>query len=435
MIIRTKSLKDFIERAKIRHINKYDYSKTVYSKTHEKVTIICPEHGEFKQTPHNHLAGQGCPKCGILSTRNSHKKYNTANIIEKFIEIHGEIYDYSKFIYNGFNTKSIIICKTHGEFYQTPSSHLRGLGCAKCGHEKTASSKRSSILEFISKANIIHNKKYDYSKVNYINSKTKVTITCPIHGEFLQSPSIHLSGSGCPKCSGKLKYTKDEWIEKANKKHNFKYDYSNVEYINNKTKVNVICPIHGPFFQTPNDHLDGCGCPKCKIDNQRFSIEKILELMKATHGSKYDYSKSDIKTTADKIKIICPEHGEFWQTPGNHIYLSHGCPRCRLKNQNHIFEFFRKNLPNKTILWEYSPDWLYPQRIDIFIKELSVAIEYNGEQHYTPIDIFGGIETFNKQKELDVRKYNKCVENRCKVFYIKYNYTDQTLNDILNELR
>lgn len=366
MIIRTKSLKDFIERAKIRHNNKYDYSKTVYSKTHEKVTIICPEHGEFKQTPHNHLAG---------------------------------------------------------------------LGCAKCGHEKTASSKRSSILEFISKANIIHNKKYDYSKVNYINSKTKVTITCPIHGEFLQSPSIHLSGSGCPKCSGKLKYTKDEWIEKANKKHNFKYDYSNVEYINNKTKVNVICPIHGPFFQTPNDHLDGCGCPKCKIDNQRFSIEKTLELMKATHGSKYDYSKSDIKTTADKIKIICPEHGEFWQTPGNHIYLSYGCPRCRLKNQNHIFEFFRKNLPNKTILWEYSPDWLYPQRIDIFIKELSVAIEYNGEQHYTPIDIFGGIETFNKQKELDVRKYNKCVENRCKVSYIKYNYTDQTLNDILNELR
>ena len=198
-------------------------------------------------------------------------------------------------------------------------------------------------------------------------------------------------------------------------------------------------------------------------DRQYSPMGKFLDFSKLDKGPNPDYFKdhvfvngsswnevaprvtqiknflgiTDGKTlmTADKIKIICPEHGEFWQTPGNHIYLSHGCPRCRLKNQNHIFEFFRKNLPNKTILWEYSPDWLYPQRIDIFIKELSVAIEYNGEQHYTPIDIFGGIETFNKQKELDVRKYNKCVENRCKVFYIKYNYTDQTLNDILNELR
>ena len=139
--------------------------------------------------------------------------------------------------------------------------------------------------DFITRAIAVHGNKYDYSKVEYINSATKVCIICPEHGEFWQTPNCHLSGNGCPKCAGNLKHSKDDFIKRSIAVNGNKYDYSKVEYINSKTKVCIICPEHGEFWQTPDSHYTGQGCPKCGIvkgssKRRLWTIEKCKEVAK-----------------------------------------------------------------------------------------------------------------------------------------------------------
>lgn len=183
---------EFIEKSKIKHNNKYDYSKVNYINNHTKVCIICPEHGEFWQTPHDHKdGGYGCPQCAG----------NVLCSVEKFIEkakaIHGDKYDYSKVKYKNANTKVCIICPEHGEFWQTPHSHTAmKQGCPKC-----AGVKKLTQEEFIERCKEVHHNYYSYDKLKYINTDTKILVTCPKHGDFLTSPLNHLyAGSGCPKC-------------------------------------------------------------------------------------------------------------------------------------------------------------------------------------------------------------------------------------------
>ena len=147
--------------------------------------------------------------------------------IEKAIKIHGDKYDYSKVNYTNCDTKIIIICKIHGEFLQIPAKHLSKSGCNECSYIQRGDLCRLTKEEFIEKAQKIHNDKYDYSKVNYINWKTHIIIICKIHGEFLQEPNSHLQGATCRKCSyiqrGDLyRLTKKEFIEKSNKIHDNK---------------------------------------------------------------------------------------------------------------------------------------------------------------------------------------------------------------------
>lgn len=195
---------EFIEKARKVHGNKYDYSKAKYKNGHEKVIIICPKHGEFKQTPNSHLMGQGCPKCfferqgAITRERNL---FTQDQFIEKARRIHGDKYDYSKVEYKGAAYKVCIICPKHGEFFQLANNHIQGCECPKCSDEKTAQKNTFTTQEFIERARKVHGDKYDYSKVIYLKAKKKVCIICPEHGEFLQTPDSHLRGAGCPKCN------------------------------------------------------------------------------------------------------------------------------------------------------------------------------------------------------------------------------------------
>ena len=190
-----KTTKEFITESKTIHNDRYDYSKVEYVNAKTKVCIICPEHGEFWQTPSNHLKGQGCPKCGGIY------HYNTQEWVEEAKKVHKNKYDYSKVEYVNNKTDVCIICPEHGEFWQTPNTHLRGSGCPICGQINRTKTKTLPLNEFIIKAFLVHGDKYDYSKVEYVNSKTKVCITCPKHGEFWQTPDVHLQGKGCPKCN------------------------------------------------------------------------------------------------------------------------------------------------------------------------------------------------------------------------------------------
>jgi hypothetical protein len=158
------NIESFIEKAKLLHGNKYDYSKSVYTNAFNKLIIICPEHGEFKTTARNHYyKGYGCKKCGY---RNPYNKHNTEYFIEQAVSIHGDKYDYSAVQYNGCDKHVIIICKKHNKFSQQASSHINGHGCRKCG----ASTGEKLINTILTNYNInfVHQKMFK----DCINPKT-----------------------------------------------------------------------------------------------------------------------------------------------------------------------------------------------------------------------------------------------------------------------
>jgi hypothetical protein len=242
----------FIQKARAKHGDRYDYSKVVYVNSSAKVTIICKVHGEFLQNPHNHVMGKGCPDCA------GSKHLTTEKFIQKARAKHGDRYDYSKVAYISSSVKVEIVCKTHGSFLQTPPNHFHGKGCAKCA------GKCPTTADFIEKAKAVHGTDlYGYSLVDYVKSSAKVKIICKVHGEFLQTPNRHLSGSGCAQCAGNTQLTSQEFIEKATLKHDGKYDYSLVNYVQSHSKVKIICKEHGIFLQTPDNHSHGKGCPDC----------------------------------------------------------------------------------------------------------------------------------------------------------------------------
>ena len=319
----------FIERAREIHGDLYDYSKVEYINYQTKVCIICPIHGEFWMTPNNHLHKTNPRKCPNCQHRSF--AYTRDEFIEKAKGVHGDKYDYSKVEYINNSTKVCIICLEHGEFWQRPSSHLKGFGCQACAMEVSPSNKKN-ITQFIEQATEIHGGKYDYSKVEYVNAHTKVCIICPEHGEFWQTPHKHINAKrGCPSCgqissASKRQMTKEVFIQKAKSVHGDKYDYSKVEYNGRKNEVCIICPIHGEFWQTPSNHLNGNGCIKCNGGIQ-YTLDEFISKAKLIHGDKYDYSKVEYVNCFAKVCIICPIHGEFWQSPSKHLY-GQGCKKC-----------------------------------------------------------------------------------------------------------
>jgi hypothetical protein len=267
--------KEFIEKAKLIHGNKYDYSEIEYINSITKVKIICPKHGMTLQSPNYHLknGGMGCRKCGIERSALT-KSSSTDEFIKKAKLIHGDKYDYTKTNYEKVNKNVIIACPDHGEFLQTPGSHLSGSNCYDCSVDIIKSKTRLTTKEFIEKAKLIHGDQYDYSKVKYQNSRTKITIICKEHGEFMMEANSHTSGGqNCPKCSliestKRMTYTTKQFIEKAVKKHKGLYGYKKSNYVKSNIKVIIECTYHGDFLQAPAQHLGGEGCPHCAKEIQ-----------------------------------------------------------------------------------------------------------------------------------------------------------------------
>ena len=237
--------------------------------------------------------------------------------------------------------------------------------------------------KFIEKANKKHCNKYDYSKVNYINSHTEVIIICPEHGEFLQRPSTHLR-CGCPKCglerkSKKLSLTTEKFIERSKIIHNNEYDYSQTIYKNASTKVDILCQQHGIFKQLPFAHLSGQGCPYCAGKN--ITTEDFIKKAKLIHDEKYDYSKVNYVNNNTKVSIICAKHGEFLQSPSKHL-IGQGCPKCVM---SHLENKIKRLLENNNIRYIYEcniNDILKRKNVDFYLPEYNIAIECQGGQHF-----------------------------------------------------
>jgi hypothetical protein len=302
------------------------------------------------------------------------KKLTTQDFIERARKIHGDKYDYSKVDYINAQTKVCIICPQHGEFWQTPNDHLNGHGCKECMRYSNSQRLAFTLTDFINKSKEVHGNKYDYSKVSYINNKTKVCIICPIHGEFWQTPNGHINGNGCPICGkessiNSKKHTKNTFLEKAIGIHGLKYDYSKMVYKSSKTKICIICPVHGEFWQRPTNHLEGQGCPLCKESNLEKEIAKYL----------YE----------NKIKY---ERG-------------------------------------------FKDKWLGKQHLDFYLPKYNIGIECQGIQHFEPKS-FGSHEDAMLRFKVDIKrdklKMQKCKENGIKLIY--YNPFEKYFGTYENEI-
>ena len=313
------------------------------------------------------------------------EKITTESIIERFKKIHGDTYLYDKVVYVRSFKKVIITCKIHGDFEQTPSHHLQGKGCNKCGNLKISKKLSMNTEEFVRKAQLVHKNKYDYSKVVYKLSREKVTIICPIHGEFIQTPNDHLTGYGCREC-GNEKLSRDRiqpfeyFLKKAKEVHGDTYLYDEKSYISMNTKTNITCKKHGVFSQIPSSHIQGRGCPVCRWDtiSQKLSKthDEFLKDAKAVHGDKYLYEKVEYVNNHTPVKITCPKHGDFMQAPGNHLQ-GKGCQKCVGKTSA-AEQAIREFLKNEVEVKQSCRTTIKPLELDIYIKSLKIGVEYNG---------------------------------------------------------
>lgn len=377
-------LESYIKKANQVWNNKYDYSKFVWNGISKKVCIICPQHGEFWQLPNNHLKGE----CGCLECRGKSKNFTLLDSLEELIkrskEKFGDKFDFSKAVWKGSRKKLEIVCPIHGSFWAFPRQFtLNKYECPKCN-----SKIKYTTEEFINLCKKNHpDKNYDYSKVVYTHSTNKITVTCPIHGEFYPLATAFVSGqSDCPQCNiESYKLGKEEFVRRSRKLHGDYYSYDKVEYKNIETKVTITCPKHGDFEQIPNSHLKGCGCPKCARDNTAPSkgealIMKFLDKHNIKYHFQYEITTKHLARNSNIIRV------DFALKRNGHIYI----------------------------------------------------IEYNGKQHYKYIPFFhsGGIIDFEKQQNRDNLLRNLCNTHKDKItlIEIKYDMQDEEIKQLLSKI-
>jgi hypothetical protein len=354
------------------------------------------------------------------------------NFKERAILIHGEKYNYDKVDYKDTITHIEIICPIHGSFLQKPKRHIKGSGCPKCG-----GTNKLTQSDFIERSQKIHKNKYDYSLSVYENYEHKVIIICPTHGEFTQSPHMHLSGQGCPRCGGTNKLTQSEFIERSQKIHNDKYDYSLSVYKNYEEKVIIVCKMHGQFLQTPHMHLYGNGCPACR-ENIKRSLEDFIKISNNVHNFKYNYDKTIYINDRTEVIITCPKHGDFNSAPNNHIFGATGCYKCKSSKGE---ELIRRYLTEQNIQFEEQKrfsDCVNKRCLpfDFFIPCKNILIEFQGYQHFNVVKRSKTMDdnvlklNLEKIQQNDKIKKEWCKNNNIKLIEISY-LEKKDINEIL----
>lgn len=365
---------NIIERFKKVHGDKYDYSKVKYTRMIDKVEIICPKHGSFFQEPHSHVKGYDCPQCAI-ERRASKRKESNETFISKAIKVHGDKYDYSKVEYTSSKDKVCVICKKHGEFFIKANYHINnGGGCPLCYNEKRGETQRLTNDEFIDRAFKVHGDKYDYSKVEYVNSKTKVCIICKEHGEFFQEPSSHLSGRKCPLCAkdesaNKRRITTETFTEKAKSVHGEKYDYSVSKYTGIYEPIEIRCKRHGIFKQIASYHLSGNGCQQCAQEMVESNAEReICDFVKGMYDGIVIRNYRNILNDNKELDLYLPSKniaiefdGLYWHNEKNKP-----SPKYHLDKTN---ECLSKGIQ---LIHIFEDEWIYKK--DIVKSRLSYLI-------------------------------------------------------------
>ena len=295
--------------------------------------------------------------------------------------------------------------------------------------------------EFIEKGNIIHNNKYTYDldlNGEMTNTSKSIIINCPKHGDFYQMPFNHLDGHGCTKCSfEKLSSLKrlpiETLIERFNERWNGKYIYhiKEEEYKNNNSYINVECPNHGIFNVRIKNHYHN-GCSSCSC-NKKFTREQVLEKLNNIYPQ-YEYTLLESYGVKDKVLVRCDKHGYFEQKIGNIFNLRRGCANCKKsKGENDIFKYLTDNNI------EFEREKMFEDcrnkrklRFDFYIPSINTLIEYDGKQHFEPIERFGGQKYFEETQENDKIKNEYCKQNE--ITLVRITYMNKNIEDILSNI-
>lgn len=307
--------------------------------------------------------------------------------------------------------------------------------CKTCNQKITNSNRKG--IKFTQKEFKVDFKKIIKEKFGLIplddkqvRHKDVFIVKCLKHGE-ISGTFKTISRTGCTKCNLEKKQSslQKKFVEKSLIKHDNKFSYEKVQYINSKEKVIVVCKKHGDFRISPANHLNGNGCESCS----KLDILDFIERSKLIHGSKYIYDKAIYINDITKIEIICPKHGSFFQRPSSH-YSGNGCPSCRWSlGEKKVSSF----LNNNSIKFETQKR--FPEcknklelKFDFYLTDLEILIEYDGVQHFKPIDYFGGDERFTYENKLRKIKENFCTEKNIKLIRISYlEDVDEILTNLL----
>lgn len=370
----------FLKKAKELYGDLYTYEKVREIKSNKDTVIItCPKHGDFKRIINNFFNGRGCSLCNKEKRTEENKK----KVIEKCNKVHNYKYDYSKVYFEKQKKDVTIICPIHGEFKQSLDAHSRGEECPKCAMIKQSRRFSKPTELFIKEARVIHGDKYIYLKTDLYNrdEKGRVIITCPKHGDFLQNPNSHLQGQGCPKCVGKGKTTED-FINEMKEKFGDIYDFSETEY--NGTHTNVTVIYNGKRITASPSNLLRSKKPvtyeRIYINEDFIKKSRIVHGNKYDYF-KTDLKHRDEK---GRVCIICPNHGEFWQTPHDHLdgCGCKLCKLSKLEERV-IYFLKEKNIDFIHIYYpDWLSKGLSHQSIDIYLPKYNVGIECQGIQHF-----------------------------------------------------
>ena len=308
----------FIEMAIKAHGNKYDYSLVEYRGAKFKVAIQCPVHGIFHQIANQHVLGKGCKKCAC-EKHGKNCRITQDEFLSEARKRHGDRYDLSEVVYQGRTKKIKVICKEHGPFYpQAGNFGYLGSGCPECGRELNGSKRRRKEISYIAEGARVHKGRYSYGKVTRKNGVAMMWVICKVHGRYLQNAQDHLKGIGCMKCARPLR-DQGTFMERAREVHGDKYDYSKVEYTKALNKVTIICPTHGEFEQTPSSHISAAqGCPMCaKVGPSTGQLE-VHEFLnhhlpaELEHG--FDETRRSLDVFIPEKNIAVEYHGLIWHS-------------------------------------------------------------------------------------------------------------------------
>lgn len=365
------------------------------------------------------------------------RKLTQEEFLAKANKIHNFKYNYDKAEYKGGNEFITITCPKHGDFQQKANTHLHGSGCVKCKNEKIKSLKNKGREKFIEDAIRVNGNKYIYDKVVYRTSKHNVIITCPIHGDFEQTPNSHLRGCGCPKCADgrtgdRCRMTVEEFLSRAKEVHANKYDYSLVTketFIDSYTAIEIICKKHGVFKQSPGQHLGGRGCYWCGKESmaqkQALTRDDVVRRCNEIFDKKYDYSLfTEYHSKKDIIQVICPKHGVWSVSIDNHMYRQSGCPHCkRSLGEERIAQFLDSREVVYIPQYKFNNEYLLCSNkklvVDFYLPSMNIVIEYNGIQHYEQSPVFKE-RTLEEQKERDFAIQSFCKQHNLKLIVISY---------------